>query len=176
MRDSASSAVHCTLSSLRRFRLHYPVVLRLVFLPFIALGILTDRSPVKTSLVAPGVEHNTLRKRLSFGGNHHAIVLGKSSGKGFSPVEVECFELQCIQLMHQIFCPLITEAPLPDAGVDEDIVKSRREDYSIFASQSSRCHVGTLGEPLGFIYADTRREHRKLGAQLCLRDPVATPP
>src|SRR6266480_4942748 len=137
------------------------------------LRILTNRSPVKMSLVTPGVEHNALRKGLSFGGNHDAIVLGKSSSKSFSPVEFECLKLQCIQLTHQIFRPLITKAPLPGARVDEDIVKSRRKDYSIFASQSSRCHVGTLGKPLGFIYADTRREHRKLGAQVRLRDNVS---
>ena len=69
------------------------IELRLVFFPWIALWILANRPPVKTPLVTPCVKHDALRKGLPFGGDHDAIVLGKRSGKGFSPVEFERFEL-----------------------------------------------------------------------------------
>src|SRR3979411_2806379 len=63
--------------------------LRLILAPFAMLHISENRRRVELARIAPAIEENALRIRLTDAGNNNDIVFGGSPDKGFRPVQLD---------------------------------------------------------------------------------------
>src|SRR5437879_13472292 len=78
-----------------------------VFRPAI-IGIHADVCPNESSRVTPEVEQNALSEWLASGRNYADVMLGTGLCTRLAPVELERFQLPCIQSADNLRSPLTT--------------------------------------------------------------------
>lgn len=114
LRQRLSNAVDRGALEIRRVLFFVPRVM-----------IFRDTRPEKPARIPPGIEHDSVAERLPRCGYHDTVVLAPRAFVGSGPVQLQCAEVQDVKLAHEIFGPLVTEAPFSHTDVDQKILQMR---------------------------------------------------
>lgn len=125
-----------------------------------------DKGPFEDAAAAPSIEDDAGVKGLTVGGDDDAIVLAEGGTTGGGEVEIEGTRMQGMQRGKERLAPLMAEALLTQAGIDEEVVHPWRLRRTPFPIELRGTLDGGGGEGGGFFGGNGRAQGFQIGSEL----------
>lgn len=101
--------------------------------------------------MAPCVEHHTFDEGLPARGYDDGIVFMRRVHSGYCQVKVERSQVKLVKTCEQVIRPVVAQAALAQAAVDEEIMQPSRSHGAIFTGQNCGLLHRRFGETRGLI-------------------------
>ena len=101
--------------------------------------------------MSPCVQCNSLFEGLRARGDDDGIVFAPRIHARHGKMQFECLQIEIVQVWIEIISPLVAQASLALARVDQNVLEARRSYGAILNSQFSCCFNGGRGEASRFI-------------------------